>query len=87
MDAVPENSLVQHLTKEGVQIALNAGQFDCAAGEKRALLINMSGAWKGCWTEDSDSFTIHWEDGDATVIPKAAIGKTKGHEPPAPGSV
>ena len=75
MDAAPTTDYhsLQYLTNGQTHIVLQAGSFDCIVGTRRALLVNDTGGWKGCWTESEDAFTIVWEDGDTTVVKKKTV--------------
>ena len=71
MDA--DYSVVINLEQGDARLSLQSGQFDCPAGQRRAFVTNKHGAWRGCWTEDTEAFTIRWEDNDVLVIPKTQI--------------
>ena len=50
-------------------VVLQKGQFQCKAGEGRAIMVVQNGiAFVGCWHKTPTQIDIRWEDGDTGHI-------------------
>jgi len=51
-------------------IILQAGQFHCPAGQRRAVYVEFptSSVWAGCWAEVKGLLLVEFEDGERVAF-------------------
>lgn len=67
-DAAHNHSPYGSMVKDGAEIILQIGSFNCKAGEHRAVFVIVDGTTTlGCANVSKDGIVIQWETGQTTT--------------------